>query len=119
MGVKQGGGKRAASHLPCVLCAPCQPASHQSLCNGTVNQVVCLAEVLHHHSCARDLCKHAPLLAQVRQPDGVVDGVVGGKVVAVGAAWWGGSCRPSWHEGSRQHRDDTARVLAMHAQAPF
>lgn len=41
--------------------------------------------MLHHHCSAGELLEGARLLAQVGQANGVVDGVVGTKVVAVGA----------------------------------
>jgi hypothetical protein len=64
---------------------PTCSAAHQGLTDGEVNLVVCLAQVLHHNCRAGELLEGTVLLAQVGQAYGVVDGVVGAIVVAVGA----------------------------------
>jgi hypothetical protein len=76
--------------------------TYQCLADGKVDLVVRLPQVLQHHCRACELLEGAVLLAQVGQAYGVVDEVIGAKVVAVGAACKHGKTRDFVSRGGQQ-----------------
>jgi hypothetical protein len=93
-----------------ILLKPASNAAHQRLTDGEVNLVVGLPQVLHHDCRAGELLEGAVLLAQVGQAYGVVDGVVGTIIIAVGA-----TCRKHTTQADIHAASASACLLDEHA----